>query len=237
MIYQRFTPAPALAPFVECFWYLRRSDTGGGVERILPDGCMELIFNLGAPFRVVDDSAVRRTQPHALLVGQLTRRLLIEPTGAAEILAARFTPTGAAAFFPFGLNEIADGHAAVDALGAAARELEGRLRDAGTTARRLRLLEGALQAWRRHDVPHRVSGAVQRLRAGGGQVRVAAVATEFSVTPRQLERDFTRWVGVSPKQFSRLMRFQRVFRALEAGDARWADVAAECGYCDQRAAT
>ncbi len=234
MIYQRFMPAPALAPWVECYWYMRRGAAeGNGVERILPDGCTELIFNLRSPFRVVDDAGRRHTQPCALLVGQLSRRLLLEPTGDTEILAVRFTTAGVGAFFPFAQNTIVDGHAAVDALGKAARELENRLREAATTAARLRLLETALQQWRRHDVPGRLVFAVARLRDCAGQVRVATVADELDVTARQLERDFARWVGLAPKQFARLMRFQRMFRALDAGDARWADVALDCGYCDQ----
>ncbi len=234
MFYQRFSPSPALARDVECIWFMRRpAMADGGVERILPDGCMELIFNLGAPFRVVEDDGRRSAQPCALLVGQLSRRLLLEPTGASEILAVRFTPAGAAAFFPFALNAIVDGHAAVDVLGVAARELEARLREAPTTAARLRMLEAALHRWRRRDVPARVAVAVERLRTCAGQVRVATVAQELDVTPRQLERDFARWVGLAPKPFARLMRFQRMFRALDAGDARWAEVAAECGYSDQ----
>jgi AraC-like DNA-binding protein len=234
MIYQRFRPAAALAPFVECYWYLRRAKTEGeGVERILPDGCTELIFNLRAPFRVHEAAGTVRAQPCALLVGQISRCLQLEPTGDAEILAVRFTPAGAAAFFPFAMAEITDGHAAAGALGAPWNFLEDRLQDDRTTAARLRRIETALLKSSREQPVSRVTRAVARLQECAGQLRIGDLARETGLSTRQLEREFTRRVGLTPKQFARIVRFQRVLRAMSEGGQGWADVAAECGFTDQ----
>jgi len=62
---------------------------------------------------------------------------------------------------------------------------------------------------------------------------VGAAAGALGVSTRHLERRFKARVGMSPKHFARIARFQRVFRAVEEGGAGWVDAAAECGYYDQ----
>src|SRR6185436_21146188 len=61
----------------------------------------------------------------------------------------------------------------------------------------------------------------------------ASVARWLGISTRQLERRFKDRVGISPKLFSRMQRFQRVFRAIGGGRPDWARVAVECGYHDQ----
>lgn len=239
VIYQRFSPAPALAAAVECYWYLRRAAPapGAAIERIVPDGCCELIFNFGEPIRAPAGAGRWETQPTAMLVGQISRCLEIAPDGAIEMLGVRFHPAGAAAFWPLALHELTDGHAALDALDRPWRELEVRLHDVRTTAARIALLERALLA--RRAAAHgpgnggRLTAAVARLRGSGGTARIADLAAELNVSARQLERDFTRGIGLPPKQLARIFRCREVLRAVQRGDRRWADVAVACGYFDQ----
>ena len=53
------------------------------------------------------------------------------------------------------------------------------------------------------------------------------------MSTRHLERRFLDRVGLTPKLFSRMRRFQSVFAAIEDGDANWAAAASACGYYDQ----
>ena len=64
-------------------------------------------------------------------------------------------------------------------------------------------------------------------------MKIEEVASEAGISSRQLERRFLRDVGVSPKLLCRILRFQRVFHAVEQNDGGWAEVAADCGYYDQ----
>src|SRR5258706_193109 len=70
-----------------------------------------------------------------------------------------------------------------------------------------------------------VSHAVDRMIATGGTVDIATVAGQGGVSCRQFERRFLDMVGVPPKFFCRIQRFQRVFPVLEREDANWIDVA------------
>jgi hypothetical protein len=78
--YFEHRPAEWLTPFVRCIWMLREADGAGEPvpERVLPDGCVETILHLGAPFRARAADGSWQTQPEAFLVGRL-RGLLYSP--------------------------------------------------------------------------------------------------------------------------------------------------------------
>ncbi len=100
MRYREFYPQHPLSRFVECFWTLEAEATSdpGQPERILPDGCTELILNFGAKFSQ-HEGANRSIQPKHFLVGQMTGPILISPTGAVELIGIRFHPGGTFPFF------------------------------------------------------------------------------------------------------------------------------------------
>lgn len=236
MIYRVFPPHPRMARHVACLWYLRKpADAGAPPDRVLPDGCMELVFNLRTPFSRADATGRFARQPPAIVVGQLSRFMLLQSTTEAEVLAARFTPAGAHAIFRLDLDEITDQHVALEDLGPSWRELAARIAEAPTLAARVRLLEEALR--RRcpaeASADARATVAITMLTTAEMPPRIAAVARAVGLSPRQLERRFRREVGLTPKHFARLARFRRVLAALDRADPRWADLAARAGYSDQ----
>src|SRR6185295_14734840 len=102
MLYREIQPSPALAPFVECFWTLENDGSmtaAAQPERLLPDGCVELILNFGARFREHKADGEEEPQPQHLLVGQMTRPILIAPTGSVRLIGIRFHPGGTFPFF------------------------------------------------------------------------------------------------------------------------------------------
>ena len=107
MNYCEIKPQPPLSSFVECFWTLQSDVPSPQPERILPDGCVELILNFGAQFSQYDDDK-RRLQPRSFLVGQMTGPILISPTGPVELLGIRFHPGGTLPFLRVPLDEITD---------------------------------------------------------------------------------------------------------------------------------
>src|ERR1051326_2078798 len=109
MEYREYSVPAPLDAVVECVWFLRMPGSEG-LQRVLPDGCMEVILHLGAPFAAVDDSGLRTRQGGSLLVGLLTRPMVLQAPGAAvDTMGIRFRPGGAAAFVDMPLAEIADG--------------------------------------------------------------------------------------------------------------------------------
>lgn len=235
MRYREIHPQPPLNNFVECFWTLEGDgpSSDGTPERILPDGCVELILNYGARFLQHNDAG-RVLQPRHFIVGQMTGPILISPTGNVELLGIRFHPGGTAPFLRMQMNEVTD---QVADLGGVASELERELLQASeqlsSLAEKTRAIEAVLMT---HLCSVHVTPALRlaaRIVASAGLISVDQLAADAGISSRQLERRFMREVGLGPKLLGRILRFQQVFRAVERSDAAWASIALDCGYYDQ----
>lgn len=220
--------------FVECFWTLESDVPSSEPERILPDGCVELILNFGAPFSQHDENR-HSLQPRNFLVGQMTGPIFISPTGAVQLLGIRFHPGGTLPFLRVPLHEITD---QVVELGGLSRELERELLSAASEAESLPDKAQAVEKFLTHRLTDqrqdfRLIDLAARIVASAGMMPVDQLAHEAGISSRQLERRFLREVGVGPKLLGRIIRFQQVFRAVEQCSSAWAAVALECGYYDQ----
>ena len=235
MRYSEFLPQPPLNRVVECFWTLEgeSKDAAADPERILPDGCIELILNFGAEFSEHNDGA-RKLQPRNFLVGQMTGPIMISPTGTVRLLGIRFHPGGTLPFLRIPMHEITD---RVVELASLSSRLERDLMRATSAVSSLNekvrvvelflidhFIDGAHDSW--------LTALTGRVVESRGLVSVDQLANDAGVSSRQLERRFLREVGIGPKLLGRIIRFQQVFRAVES-NAAWADVALECGYYDQ----
>src|ERR1700752_4720939 len=107
MNYCEVNPQSPLSSFIECFWTLETEVPSTQPERILPDGCVELILNFGAQFSQHDEGELK-LQPRSFLVGQMTGPILISPTGPVQLLGIRFHPGGTLPFLSLPLHEITD---------------------------------------------------------------------------------------------------------------------------------
>lgn len=230
-------PPPDLAPVIAGVW-LARGSTEHRREAVLPNGVVELIFNLGGPQWVVDGGPRRRFCA-SFLAGTQLAPLWIEEESETDLIGVRFRPGGIADWLDEPLRELTQRVESTDDLSLKpwARELREALGNAPTVAERLQL---TLEALRRH---RRVTGCdgrvrrVLRLEAAAGDFEpasVAAMARRVGVSHKHLISLFQRAVGVSPRQLRRVMRFHGVVTALERSrPASWADLAAHAGYADQ----
>jgi AraC-like DNA-binding protein len=237
MLYRQFRPDPRLAAHVHCLWHLRKpAATAVAPDRVLPDGCMELVFNRATPLQLRSAAGRFERQPPAMLVGQISTHVLLQSDEATEVVAVRFRPAGARAFFREESDAFTDRCVPLDALGDGWRELADRVAEASTADDALGLVQGALVRRlepSRTGVPSRALGALRLLHQPESAPSIGGIARALALSPRQLERIFRRDVGLSPKLYARLLRFRRMVGALDRGDPRWADLAARAGYSDQ----
>ena len=236
MLYREIQPTPALARFVECFWTLENdgSTTVAQPERLLPDGCVELILNFGERFREHKDDGEEERQPQHLLVGQMTRPILIAPTGSVQLLGIRFHPGGTFPFFGIPMQELTNRVSDLEALSSEFQSELIRCGDEASSLLKIAMVEKLLiERVRCYKHDPRLVSLVTKLVQNGGQVSVDQLATDAGLSSRQLERRFLLEVGIGPKLLSRILRFQQIFRAVDRHDEGWAAVAAECGYYDQ----
>lgn len=238
MLYRTLPPPAHLEPFVDCIWSLAGAAGDGDPEPqiVLPDGKTELIVHFGDAFLKLEGRTYQR-QARVLMSGQLTRRIMLKPTGEIGVVSIRFKAAGAARFFDVAYDEIVD--RVVDFAGfepAFSATIHDRIARAGDDDERLAamiaVLEDRLTQESREDVF--VRQACQYIVKSEGQYSVQELVRLIGYSERQLQRKFRRQVGITPKILSRIMRFQR-FLAMtrEANTLTLADAAAACGYYDQ----
>lgn len=234
MRYSEIRPQSSLHRFVECFWTLESAQPSTQPERILPDGCVELILNFGAEFSQHCGGQLKQ-QPRNFLVGQMTGPILISPTGMVQLIGIRFHPGGTLPFLRTPLHKITD---QVVELGGLSSKLERDLLHVTARVSSLsekvkaveKFLTGCLTTARQESWLMSLAG---RIVDSAGKVSVDQLANDAGISSRQLERRFLREVGVGPKLLGRIIRFQQVFRAVEQCDATWSAIAVDCGYYDQ----
>jgi len=238
MRYCEFQSAPPLSKHVECLWLLESSDQQESAtpERILPDGCVELILNFGALFREHKEAGRCDLQPSRFVVGQMTQPVQVSPTGPVQLLGIRFAPGGTLPFLPIPPGELTNRIAPLaDIAGTLDREFSGEVYEARDSSEKISIIETLLI--RRMNAKEvrgaSLRNAISRIVSSGGQTSVDRIASDLGVSGRQLERRFMNEVGLGPKLLCRILRFQQVFRAVEREDKNWARIAADCGYHDQ----
>ena len=245
MQYTEQPPSPALAQHLECLWFLSTADSSpatGASERVLPDGCVEWIFHMGSPFqrRITTGTAgipgEWERQPRSFVVGELTRFLLLQPSGEVAVMGVRFRPGGAYRFLPYPLSDFTDSTIPTgDVWGHQGTYLEQAVLEARNNRQRQQLVEEFLLQQLVITTPRaRFDLAVKEILRTRGQTRVREVANQVGWSSRQLERDFEASLGLSPKSFSRIIRFQNLLRLVGEGALReWVNLAIEGGYADQ----
>lgn len=97
-----------LSSYINCYWVLEGKSNiiESNPERVLPDGCIELIINFKEPFKQFSENTIFEKQPQIFIIGQLKNYKLLKPSSDFSIIGVRFKPEGAYNFFNFPLNEI-----------------------------------------------------------------------------------------------------------------------------------
>lgn len=239
MIYHFYTPRKPVADFVERFWLCSDIPSSRRVQ-ILPSGTSELVINLYEDeIRVFNslqsDNCARYSG--TVFSGPYGRCLSIDPMQHATIIGVHFKPGGAFPFLNAPAHELVDIHLDLDTLwGQTAAELRERLCAAATVDQRFELLEGSLAsrllcAPRRHAA---VPIALETFDRMGGIARIQDVARGIGLSQRRFIQVFAAEVGLTPKLYCRVKRFQKArdfVRNTKAPD--WAKIAVDCGYFDQ----
>jgi AraC-like DNA-binding protein len=212
MSYREHAPPPQLAPWLACVW--EREGDGGDV-RVVPDGCIDVLWTQGAGVQIVGANSTAFVAPVA---------------AGTRVVGARMRPGAAPALIGVDAEAVRDARFDLQTVwGDEGARLAAALeRSADPVTTMLRTL-----AWRRRAAAAPdplVGAAIARLRAP--DARVAALPAELAVSERQLRRRVVAAVGYGPKRLARVLRLQRALSAARRGD-ELAAAALDAGYADQ----
>lgn len=227
------SPPPPLNQYVELIWRYQASPSPPhSRERLLPMGTSELVINLrDERMRVYSIEGREQASSVALIAGPHSECFVIDTDPQADFLGVHFRAGGVFPFAP--AAELHNAHAGIEDLWGRRRieELRDRLLSAHGVESQFRIVEEWLLRWLpvgRHAAVAYAIGELRALRP------VADVCSATGLSHRRFIELFRREVGMTPKLFSRVERFQSVVRQVHrAREIDWAGVALDCGYYDQ----
>lgn len=230
--FQFFRPCAVLEPFIRYYWVLRCDEERSALT--FPIGCPQLIFHRGSCFRLPE---LDLRQARFSISGQVNFPAIVSSERGVETIVVVFRPHALATVFGvpvatfynreidgFALGDRALNRLAQEVLNADSAECAIKVIDRRLAAR---LSEAMLPEF------DRVDAVMRYLAAERMAVRVEEMARRACLSRKQFERVFFKTVGMNPKEYSAIVRFQRAMWLMQRGVADPLDVVGYCGYADQ----
>lgn len=239
MDYQIYDPRADLNSLVKCYWTLEiPKKTNTQRQLILPDGCVDMCFILGDDIKRYTSDRDFLIQPRQLLLGQITEPFYIEPTGYVNIFSVRFYPYGFANFIDLPLNELANTETPLQQLFGKenAKQLNQAIIHAKTVNERIEIIETFLLNRLNNEatIDNIVKSTIDAMLSSNGSKPLNAILGDDLKKRRQLERNFKKQIGISPKQLSKAIRLQAALKLLlNQTSESLTNIAYENDYYDQ----
>lgn len=232
-------PGPSLRGIVRELAGYREVAPAPVRRRELPAAHIVMIFNLGAPLRMVQSPGAGEVivpRGAGFIAGLSETYTLTETTGQQNGLEVRLSPAGAYRLFGISMREFANRTLLLEEIAPAwHRSLVDKLLDAPERDAQFRVAEQALARKPLGLTPDAgVVWAWRQLRGNHGQIPISALVTELGWSHSRLITRFREQIGATPKQCARLLRFQQVVRHPSfASGADWCAIAQAGGFYDQ----
>ena len=232
-------PVPALHHLIRYYYQVETHLAGRTEVQPVPARSPQAIeFTFGAPYEVrrLDRGGTRNAYPIALIGSQTFRRVELLMHGNIDAFTIVFQPGGVSTLFSVPAEELTNDDFEGDVvLGRGLGELLGRLGDVSSFADRARVADTYLCAKRPAlGCISGIANAATRVLTSSGCVRVSDLAHHSGLGTRQFERRFRYEIGMPPKLYARIVRFEAALRRKAAApETRWTQVAHALGYHDQ----
>jgi AraC-like DNA-binding protein len=215
-----------LSEFVDFLWTYEGYLPSHAQERLLPTGTMELVFTMDAGGAGA-----------GVIAGPHSEFMALDTPRPFSVIAVHFKPGGGFPFFGVPSGELHNRNLTLDMVwGDSAAAVRDRLWEAKNPQQRFRILEQTLLIRARGSLDRHpaVRYALGVFDGSNGTRRVGDVVQRIGLSSRRFVELFRSEVGLSPKAFCRIRRFNEALRHVERlTDVDWADVALSCGYFDQ----
>ncbi len=243
MIFEVHLPAFPLNAFIKSFCYYEGFDPGHTMDRFLPDGNTEIIIDLSENTQYIyDNESLKEVQAcrHAWVSGVRTRSITIPSGKGSRMLIVAFKKGMAHPFYSLPMSELTDLVVGADLIfGRAFCDLREQLLNTTSIDQMFLLVERFLfrQAGDslHADIPSKcIEYAVANIVGKSDVLSFQELSSHIGYSQKHFIGLFKKQVGVSPKQYLKIMRFQKAILEIENNESiHWSSVALESGYYDQ----
>ncbi len=238
MVYKTFEPAAPFNAFIENVWYWRGGEPSHAKDTVMASGRLGLLVNLNRDelsWYSGNRYSERNTLSGIAICGTHSRTFAID-AWQPHMMGVQFKAGGAFAFFGGSARDFEDAHISlIDIWGRAAERLHQRLVQAPTPEDKIEILFQEMARRFSEQTRHpAVEIALRLFNLFPHKMSVTAVAREAEVSPKKLISLFAEEVGMTPKAYLRVSRFQQVVaRVHVAPRVDWMEVVERHGYYDQ----
>lgn len=239
MEFTKIKPGLGLDDFVECYWMMYSDDPVPVVEKIIPDGFTEIIFN----YRDVYQSRITgkwNLQSPNLLAGQLRTFFYLQNTGTTGSVAIKLKPAALTQLFGLQMDQYLDKIIDLDSLpNPGLRLLKDHVAELVSSGKNReenavkKVLDDYMSLIIENATENPLKQPLALIFQSNGKVEVKEMAAVAGISERQLERLFKTYIGLSPKYYARIIRFNYIFQLIQSKKSSCAEVIYQSGYYDQ----
>ncbi len=239
MDYNISGPSEFLSRYVKHYWSMEHCIPAGSehIQRIVPSGLFELVFYLGDKPQTADRQ--KAISDNIVITGQLKGYHDLKITGKLSLFAIYFLPHGLSMLLDLPIKEIFNQCVPLRfIIKDTVNKLEDELSAAATFEKKIAIAEKFLTSQIRKSEKKykydRIRHAINRINQAKGVFEINRLASESFYSRKQFERTFAEFVGTSPKQFLKIVRFQHaIFGKSQNPELSLTEIAYQCGYFDQ----
>lgn len=239
MHFRIISPNGFLKEYINYYWIMESDgDEKDMTERVIPTGNVQIMFHYGKPFIMESPEKPKIIQPKCILSGISNKWMDVTTNGNTGVFAVTFKTYGACHFFRFPLTEIEDIHVSLsDIFSDEIRTIEEKMGTLSTAEEKVKVVEDFLISKFTNVASNDeklIKTGVDMIKRSKGRMRSVLLSENLSVTSKTLERKFSSYLGKTPKQIIKLIRFQEVFSELQSEkNPDLTDLTYKYGYYDQ----
>ena len=239
MIYRLHKPRSPLSQFIDFFFYYDGHYAGHTMEKLLPDGSVDLLIDLTEPPKKLfhnEEATSYTTLKKSWISGMKTDYILIDAS-VTNMIGVHFKPGGCYPFVDFPMLELNDLTTELETIwGNEANSIREAILHEPCIGKRFSILENYLLQKGKDKMENHVlvHYSVNQLTSSPQMWTIRSLSDKTGVTQKHLINLFKRYVGLSPQMFSRINKFQKVIQLIgQQKKIDWSMLAYECGYFDQ----
>ena len=239
MILEHYKTPSTLGKNIESIFYLKDFIPDHSIERIVPTGNVFMIFELdNIPRKTFDNETLKplKTFSKVWVSGAHRNFISISAHQNSEMLVVQFKPTGAFPFLHCPLHEINDKVvAAKEIFGKRILELRDEILAAETPQAKFKLVSTWLENRfdSKREVPEYLLAFIELIEKEYHS-NLKKIIGSYPATQKQLIEHFKKYVGLTPKYYHRILRFNDILKQISTKEKiSWSDITYSCDYSDQ----
>ncbi|MFY0631667.1 MAG: helix-turn-helix transcriptional regulator [Flavobacteriaceae bacterium] len=233
MIYKQSEPSSELSSIIKSFWLIdSEGDASIHQQKIIPDGYPELIFHYGDPYQI-NISGEWEIQSKELIAGQIRNHFFLKNTGESKMFSIQFQPWAIKEIFGFEMSLLVDKVLEIPSDIKSSIEL---IKEIAIGNLPFEEKVESVSAWfleMQNKAFNSKYKAVEHIHQKNGLIQLEDLSRLCETSERTIERYFKSYIGLSPKFYSRIIRFSSIFKMIQEEEIDWQDIVYKAGYYDQ----